>query len=165
MIYATLVSPQPGKYNPVRWAATGAVALALLMGSAAAQPNGPWREAPEFVSLFAPVGPRASVYRGYISPLDLDAALRLIRADPSLSRTQGAWEPQPLPPLDAFGRAGAYDRSKVVRLYGSRRPVVARGVRAGGGGIVEAWTLISPYPDAALQRLEPGTLLLVLRLE
>jgi hypothetical protein len=30
-------------------------------------------------------------------------------------------------------------------------------------GTREFWTLISPHPDAALERLEGGTLLLVLR--
>jgi hypothetical protein len=30
-------------------------------------------------------------------------------------------------------------------------------------GRTESWTLIAPYPDAALQRLEAGTLIIVLR--
>ena len=29
---------------------------------------------------------------------------------------------------------------------------------------MESWTLIAPYPDAALQRLELGTLIIVLRI-
>jgi hypothetical protein len=28
---------------------------------------------------------------------------------------------------------------------------------------MESWTLIAPYPDLALRRLEPGTLIIVLR--
>lgn len=39
---------------------------------------------------------------------------------------------------------------------------VARGTRRAGDGTIEAWTLISPYPDPGLQRLEAGTLLLIL---
>jgi hypothetical protein len=39
--------------------------------------------------------------------------------------------------LDAFGAAGTYDRARLARLYGTR---------------------ISPYPDATLSRLLPGTL-------
>ena len=31
-------------------------------------------------------------------------------------------------------------------------------------GQTESWTLIAPYPDAALQRLESGTLIIVLRI-
>ena len=85
-------------------------------------------------------------------------------ADASLVRAPGAWEPRPLLPLDAFGQAGRYDRSGLARLYGARQPRVARGARTENGRVVESWTLISPYPDAALRRLGAGTLLVVLRL-
>jgi hypothetical protein len=33
------------------------------------------------------------------------------------------------------------------------------------GRVVEAWTLISPYPDAQLEHLDSGTLLIVLHLQ
>jgi hypothetical protein len=48
-------------------------------------------------------------------------------------------------------------------VYGARRARVARGPRVVDGRVVESWTLISPYPDPGLQRLEPGTLLIVLK--
>jgi len=67
-------------------------------------------------------------------------------------------------PADAFGRSGDYDRSKLARLYGARRASVARGPRLENGRVVESWTLVSPYPSVALERLEPGTLLIVQRL-
>ena len=66
-------------------------------------------------------------------------------------------------PFDAFGQSGSYDRWKVAGLYRRRRAHVARGPRLDQGQ-TESWTLISPYPDASLQRLEPGTLLIVLRI-
>jgi hypothetical protein len=52
----------------------------------------------------------------------------------------------------------------VARLYGAERARVSRGARTENGRAVESWTLISPYPDPTLQKLERGTLLVVLRL-
>src|SRR5688500_2359653 len=131
----------------------------LLTGTVMArQAEAPWREAPEFRPLFAPAGPRADAYRTYVSSMDLEAILRLLQEDPSLLRLPGSWVPQALLPLDAFGHTGAYDQWAVRRLYGARRTRVVRGPRSEDGRVVESWTLISPYPDAALQRLEPGTL-------
>jgi hypothetical protein len=91
-------------------------------------------------------------------------ALRRLEADTSLVRAPGAWQARPLPPADAFGQTGRYDRWTLARLYGARQPRVARGARREGGRVTESWTLISPYPDTALGRLETGTLLVVLRL-
>ena len=61
--------------------------------------------------------------------------------------------------LNAFGTAGPYDRFAVARLYGGRRVQIARGWTELGGQI-EARTLISPYPDATLARLLPGTMII-----
>lgn len=142
--------------------------LLLLTGSAAAgqfEPPGPlWREAPAFRTLFASAGLRANAYRTYVSPMDLDSALQALLGDASLLRPPGAWVPQALLPLDAFGQTGAYDRWAVLRLYSAQRARVARGPRAEAGRVLESWTLVSPFPDAALHRLEPGTLLIVLRI-
>lgn len=123
-----------------------------------------WKDAPSFLTLFAPTGPRAGSYRIYVSPLDLDATLQQLSDDSALVRTPGAWEPHAVLPLDAFGQTGSYNRWAVVRLYRGSRPRVVRGARRENGQITESWTLISPYPDTTLQRLEPGTLLVVLRL-
>ena len=140
-----------------------AALVALATAAAAAQPPGTWREAPAFVALVAPPDARAAAYRAYVSAVDLDEALRALAADATLLRPPGAWEPRPIAPADAFGTAGRYDRSRLARLYGARRPRVARGARRAADGVVEAWTLISPHPDLDLQRLERGTLLVVLR--
>lgn len=77
------------------------------------------------------------------------------------NRTDGTkyGEIEQLEPLDAFGSAGRYDRSKLVRLYGGRRVSVLRGWRQQGDRF-ESVTLLSPYPDAALTRLHPGTLII-----
>ena len=59
--------------------------------------------------------------------------------------------------LDAFGAAGTYDRPALSRLYGGTRVQVARGwIRTNGR--FASITRLSPYPDASLTRLMPGTL-------
>jgi hypothetical protein len=133
-----------------------------LLGFAALDAT--WQEAPAYRPLFAPRKAHSDAYRMYVSTLDLDAALRALAADDSLLRPPGAWQAQPVLPFDAFGQTGSYDRWKLARLYGARRPLVARGPKAENGRIVESWTLVSPYPDPSFERLEPGTLLIVLRL-
>ncbi|HKB13067.1 MAG TPA: hypothetical protein VKD69_20525, partial [Vicinamibacterales bacterium] len=60
-------------------------------------------------------------------------------------------------PLDAFGSAGAYDRSKLARLYGGTRVHVAR-MWSGTARDLTSTTRLSPYPDPTLTRLIPGTL-------
>ena len=139
-----------------------AVTAALLVAVASLPAADGWRDAPGFVRLFAPAA-HGSAYQASVSADGLDAVLMSLAGDASLVRSPGAWAPQMQPPLDAFGRSGAYDRWKLARLYGSRQPRVARGARNVGGGIVESWTLVSPYPSADLTRLEPGTLRIVLR--
>ena len=119
---------------------------------------------PGYLRLFAPSGPRAAAYRFYVSPLDIDAVLKRLATDLSLLYPPGAWSPAALLPTDAFGQTGGYDRSKLTRLYGSKRVVVARGPRGTAGRPTEAWTLISPYPRSDMERLEPGTMLIVLDL-
>ena len=142
------------------------VAICLLLSAmpAAAQVGAPWREAPEYVRLLAPADGRASAYRIYVSPLALQTTLQQLEGDAALVRAPGAWQPRPVQPWDAFGQAGLYDRSALARVYGAQQPRVARGGRMENGRVVESWTLVSPYPDTALRRLEAGTLLVVLRL-
>jgi hypothetical protein len=120
----------------------------------------PWRDAPEYLRLFAPAAHRDD-YRAYVSPLGLDETLTALLADPAVQRPSGAWEPRSMVPFDAFGRTGSYNRWKLAGLYGSRRARVARGPRVDHGQS-ESWMLVAPYPDPALQHLEPGTLIIVL---
>jgi hypothetical protein len=137
--------------------------LVLLACPAAAQPHAPWREAPEYVRLFAPAR-HAAAYRAYVSPLPIDKTVARLLEDPAMMRPPGAWGRQELLPLEAFGQSGPYPRWPVLRLYGARRASVARGPAGRDGFVTESWTLISPYPDASLQRLQPGTLLIVLQI-
>jgi hypothetical protein len=146
------------------------VAAAMLWLGAAAlsaqpPPAGVWQDAPEYLPLFAPVGTRAGAYGIFVTALPIDALLGRLAPDPSLLHPPGAWVAAPVLPTDAFGQTGRYDRSRLARLYGARRPVVARGPRGVGGRPAEAWTLISPYPSRDLSRLEPGTMLIVVDLE
>jgi hypothetical protein len=131
---------------------------------AAAMPGRSWRAAPEYVELFTPGATHPGHYETYVSPLPIDAALRESADDPALLHPPGAWTPRDVIALDAFGKTGAYNRWALARLYGARRTRLARGPRGDAGRVVEMWTLISPYPDIGMQRLESGTLLIVLRL-
>jgi hypothetical protein len=90
--------------------------------------------------------------------------LRRLDSEGAVLAPPGAWQPKSVLPFDAFGQMGRYDRWTLARLYGARRARVARGPRGSEGQVTESWTLISPYPDPALSRLEPGTLLIVLRI-
>ena len=99
-----------------------------------------------------------------------DPALRALFTPPHprLGRYEVCVSGEPLQPvnggplealeaLDAFGAAGTYDRPALSRLYGGTRVRVARGwIRSNGR--FESITRLSPYPDASLTRLIPGTL-------
>jgi hypothetical protein len=141
------------------------VILLLLAagGARASQPAAPWRDAPEYLAVFAPAGERRLAYQAFVSPRDLDAVLRDAAADAGRLPAPGAWQPKDQLPFDAFGQTGRYDHWKLARLFGARRARVARGPRGVNGQVTESWTLISPYPDPALTRLLPGTLLIVLK--
>ena len=79
--------------------------------------------------------------------------------EPLAAVARPEWRIETVPPLDAFGAAGAYDRAALSRLYGGRRVTVARGWTEHGDRF-ESLTLISPHPDATLTRLMPGTLVI-----
>jgi hypothetical protein len=123
-----------------------------------------FREAPRFLPLFAPRAHRED-YRAFVSPQSLDRVLVELTNAPQLQHAPGSWTAVASAPTDAFGEAGTYDRFRLLRLYGATRTRVAHGPRVGPDGqVIEAWTLVSPYPSPDLSRLEPGTLLLVLRI-
>jgi len=145
-------------------AACAALACVATLGSAQSGPPGAsWREDASYVALFAPRAER-DAYRAFTSPQSLAETLAAVRADSRSQHPPGAWTPRGYIPFDAFGLGGTYDRWSIARLYGATRAMVARGPRGGDGPPTEMWTLISPYPSRELDRLERGTLLLVLRL-
>lgn len=163
MIYATLVSLNTVLQRRSITRCIGTLAALVVLACTDLRSAGePWREAPEYVTLLAPWTHRGA-YRAYVSPLGLDATLKHLLADSALLHPPGAWQPRAMIPYDAFGLSGSYNRWKVAGLYRSRRAYVARGPRRDDGQM-ESWTLIAPYPDVALQRLESGTLIIVLRI-
>src|SRR5262245_23091348 len=76
-----------------------------------------------------------------------------------VNELEPTWPVELLESGDAFGAAGSADRAALTRLFRGRRAQVARGWTSRRDGI-ESITLISPYPNAGLMRLEPGTLVI-----
>ena len=128
--------------------------LPLVLAVLVLAPPG-WTENPLFRRLFTPSRVPEGTYATFVTPRPIDDVLGEMNA---------GVEPQALVALEAFGQTGGYNRWKLARLYGATRARVARVPRIENGQVVEAWTLISPYPDPSLERLERGTLLIVLRL-
>jgi hypothetical protein len=153
---------------PWRVSVAGALLLAATTAmppvGSAADAMAALRDSPAFLDLFASRLHR-DAYRSFVASESLDDLLREIAGDRRSGRAPGSWTASPVSPFDAFGDTGSYDRFRLARLYGSTRPRVARGPRLDDEGqTVESWTLISPYPDPALSRLLPGTLVIVLRM-
>ena len=101
---------------------------------------------PALTALFTPARPRLGHYE--VCTTD----------EPIESVAERGWAIEPLDPLDAFGGAGPYDRFAISRLYGGRRARVAHGWRQ-SGDTFESITLISPYPDSSIEKLQPGTMI------
>ena len=101
-------------------------------------------------------------YRIDVTPGNLDQVLTVLRDDPTLVHAPGAWEAGGESAPDAFGTAGAFNKWLLAQVYGSRQARVARGTRMERGRVIEAWTLISPYPSTDLRTLHPGTMRLIL---
>jgi hypothetical protein len=127
----------------------------------------PGTPAPALARLFTPLQAPIGAYTVTVLAEGIDAALARVKQAlapiASAGNPEGSWQMQQLDPLEAFGTAGIYDRSQVARLCIGRRVSVVRGPVERGGKVVAAVTLISPYPDATLSRLEKGTLVIALR--
>ena len=110
---------------------------------------------PDLAALFTPPKPVVGQYEACVAAEPIEKVIESGAED--VAAHYGAvaetdW-------LGAFGTAGPYDQARVARLYGGRAVRVARGWRKTGDRF-ESITLISPYPDAALTRLNPGTLII-----
>jgi hypothetical protein len=114
---------------------------------------------PALVGLFTPPRPRVGHYEVCTS----SRALELLMAE---GRREGIHfgEVEALEALDAFGSGGTYNRFALTRLYGGMRVRVSRGWRESGERF-QSVTLLSPYPDVALTRLNPGTMAVTLTLQ
>ena len=153
------------------------VAAWLLVGSGqpAAAPQAsrgvtpPGAPAPALARLFTPLQAPSDAYVVTVLPQGIEAALATVKSTLASAAVagnpEGSWQVREASPLEAFGTAGTYDRGKVARLYGGRRASLVRGPVERDGRVVAGVTLISPYPDATLSRLEPGTLLIVVRVD
>ena len=107
---------------------------------------------PALLALFTPPKPVLGRYETCVTTEPIDKA-----AGAETGARFGAVEETDW--LGAFGLAGTYDRGRMARLYGGQSIRVARGWRKTGNRF-ESITLISPYPDATLTRLNPGTLII-----
>jgi hypothetical protein len=114
--------------------------------------------------LFTPRTVPKDTYRVYVTDAGVDKVAAAFRAVAFSSQVQGAWVAQEMDPLSAFGEAGIYDRAKVARLYLGIRARVARGPIIEQGRTVASVTLVSPYPDAGLTKLQRGTLIIEFRI-
>ena len=112
---------------------------------------------PGFLALFTPPKPVAGHYEACTVEEPIDAVVKSDAATHYGAVEDADW-------LTAFGSAGTYDRAHVARLYGGTGVRLARGWRRDGSRF-ESVTLISPYPDPTLTRLERGTLVITLVLD
>jgi hypothetical protein len=133
-----------------RWV-SGAGALVLAASVApvgrAESPAPPLRCDSTLTALFAPRHPRLGRFEVCTDPRPLAEVV------------PAGWTVETLDALDAFGAARSYDRAALARLYGGVRARVAHGWLQTGVRF-ESLTFISPYPDAAMTWLEPGTMVI-----
>ncbi len=106
---------------------------------------------PALTALFTPRHPRLGRYEVCTT----SEPLEVVNANSGMS--DGPASIDALEALDAFGATGSYDRSALVRLYGGTRVRVARGWTAASDRFLSV-TRLSPYPDASLTHLLPGTM-------
>jgi hypothetical protein len=138
------------------------VALLLAGHASAAPPATPagGEYDPVLTRLFTPGDAPAGAYEVWRSDESIEMmAERLRNLDPA--PLADAWKVQRGEPGTVFTE-GSYDRGRLARLYVGQRLSVARGALATPAGVV-AFTLVSPWPDAMLRALQPGTLVIVVR--
>ena len=108
----------------------------------------------QFTPRHAPIG----TYEVFVADEPIDRMTSRLQRLAGSDEVEGAWLAAPAEIWEAFGTVGPYDRGRLARLYGGRRPSLARGPVIRSGAVVASLTLISPHPDAELTRLEPGTM-------
>ena len=122
----------------------------------------PGRPSPAHARLFTPRGAPEGSYVVTVLGAPMETArLQVMRAlgVPDAPATgMGPWAVRRLEVTEAFGSSGIYDETRLGRLFNGRRAFVTRGPVTRNGAVVASVTLISPYPDPTLSRLEPGTL-------
>jgi hypothetical protein len=104
-------------------------------------------------ALFTPPRPELGHYEVCTTPAGLESA-----AAETGTRGQEV-RIEALEALDAFGAAGPYNRAALAQLYGGTRVRVVRRWQQRGNQFTSE-TLLSPYPDATLTRLNSGTMVI-----
>ena len=108
---------------------------------------------PALTALFTLAQPRLGRYEVCTSPDPPERIAAEMPGSPHYSPVES------LEALDAFGAAGDYSRFALARLYAGKRVRVMRGWVKQDGRFL-SMTLLSPYPDATLTRLLPGTMVI-----
>jgi hypothetical protein len=134
-----------------------ALIAALVVLFTSAPPYG--EPAPELRALLTPRHARDR-YEVFVSDRAIDLVAEQFRREGS-GWPRGAWAIERAEPLDAFGADGSYERYDLMQLFAGARPRVARGPLVRGGRPIGSVTLLSPYPDAHLRTLNPGTLVIL----
>jgi hypothetical protein len=109
-------------------------------------------------ALFTPPRPELGRYEVCTT----SAALESVAAETGARGQEARIEA--LEALEAFGAAGPYNRAALARLYGGTRVHVVRRWQQRGNQFISE-TLLSPYPDATLTRLNSGTMVIRFILE
>lgn len=142
-----------------------ALTAALAWGVADAPPCGAVNlgaPRPELTRVFTPLSAPPGLYDVSTTSRPIAEIAGALKAcDPRPA--PGAWVLTRPEAHEAFGQAGIYDRFRLAQLFGGHRLTVVRGSLARANGR-DAYTLISPYPDAALDRIESGTMVIVIHL-
>jgi hypothetical protein len=155
----------------VLWAALPAVPSARTAESSreqAAAFGAPGTASPGLARLFTPRHAPAGAFEVTVLDGNIERARAVVLAAAREGTSPAAGNPPPvleLDPLQAFGEAGSYQHTTVARLYTGRKARVVRIPVERNGRTVAAVTLISPYPDPTLSRLEEGTMLILLHLD
>jgi hypothetical protein len=120
---------------------------------------------PEHRGLFTPRAAPAGAYQAVIVDAPMETArplvMRALGVPDAPASGTGSWAVRRLEAVEAFGASGVYDETRLGRLFNGRRASVARGPVVRDGEIIASVTLISPYPDPGLTRLEQGTLVII----
>ena len=116
---------------------------------------------PALTRLFTPLHPQWGEYEVCTDSRAIEAVVAAGDGSTFVGASEGVHysDVADVEPLDAFGRAGTYDHPRLARLYGGERVKVARGWKLDGDRF-ESVTLLAPYPDASLTRLEEGTMVI-----
>jgi hypothetical protein len=138
----------------------GWLAVAVLCQPVRSAPPVPLGVAdPVLTRLLTPRSVLAGTYEVYCSERSIQTIAADLRAEDH-DPAPGAWKAEHQDTLDAFDGASRADRFRLAELYVGIHPLVARGSLVRDGRR-EGYTLISPYPDASMTRLRPGTMVIV----